>query len=156
MIIAQYGKKILWCLRKWVLHNLSIGSTLPNTKNFFLAMCCLMEMTETMGKKNELPTMWTSSICKYSHTHSKAAHLMSCFCALYVFKFCRFRSSKHRHQPLTRLLSCCKDTIFSRMDNHLSKKKSYLQTKNEFLSLLEAQNEQCNVLQPYHGDEHYD
>ena len=77
-------------------------------------------------------------------------------CFVHVCRNLPISGSKHRHPPLTRLLSCCKDTIFSRMDNHLSKKKSYLQTKNEFLSLLEAQNEQCNALLPYHGDEHYD
>lgn len=81
---------------------------------------------------------------------------MSRFCALLIMLNFADSGFKAPLSASTRLLSCCKDSIFSRMDNHLSKKKSYLQTKNEFLSLLEAQNEQCNALLPYHGDEHYD
>ena len=232
MIIAQYGKMIIWCLRKWVLHNLSIGSTLPNTKNFFLAMFCWIVM-RNYGEKEwaahraalvsakttyihtvKQLTLWAVSVlCMYSwnladfepkHRHPPLMRLHS-WCKDTTFSWKNawnekkleeknsgpptmwilpsanvykhtvkqptlwavsvlcllcwilpIQDSKHRFQPLTRLLSCCKDTIFSRMDNHLSKKKSYLQTKNVFLSLLEAQNEQCNALLPYHGDEHYD
>ena len=156
MIIAQYGKMIIWCLRKWVLHNLAIGSTLPNTKNFFLAMFCWIVMRNN-GEKEWAAhrAALVSAKTTYIHTVKQLTLWAVSVLCMYSWNLADFEP-KHRHPPLTRLQSCCKDTIFSRMDNHLSKKKSYLQTKNEFLSLLEAQNEQCNALRPYHGDEHYD
>ena len=79
MIIAQYGKMILWYLRKWVLHNLSIGSTLPNTKNFFSAIRWVYYTIN--GAKEELPTMRPLGIGKHPHTHSKqpVLELSQCF-----------------------------------------------------------------------------
>lgn len=83
MIIAQYGKKILWYLRKWVLHNLSIGSTLPNTKNFFLAIRWVYYTIN--GAKEELPTMRPLGIGKHPHTHSKQPVLELSLCFVCVW-----------------------------------------------------------------------
>ena len=83
MIIAQYGKMIIWCLRKWVLHNLSIGSTLPNTKNFFSAIRWVYYTIN--GAKEELPTMWPLGIGKHPHTHSKQPVLELSLCFVCVW-----------------------------------------------------------------------
>ena len=50
IIITQYGKSIIAICRKRVLHNLSIGSTLPNTKNFF-SVITLGVLCYNMGHK---------------------------------------------------------------------------------------------------------
>ena len=90
MIIVQYGKMIIWCLRKWVLHNLSIGSTLPNTKNFFLDIS-LGELCWLWDIKNGLPRE-VLGIGKHLQTHRRAAHQMGCICALFAFtEICRFQ-----------------------------------------------------------------
>ena len=115
-----------------------------------------------MSKKNKVKEKWiapyvTPGIAKHLQTHRQATHRMGCSCALFVFdETWRFQSQSTAFGLLRGYLAAAKLRIFSRMDNHHSKKKSHLQPKIEFLSLSEAQNEQCNAHRPYCGDGHYD
>ena len=122
MIIAQYGKKILWYLRKWVLHNLSIGSTLPNTKNFFLAMFCWIVM-RNYGKKEWAAhrAALVSAKTTYIHTVKQLTLWAVSVLCMYSWNLADFEP-KHRHPPLTRLQSWRKDNHFIRVFDNITQK----------------------------------
>ena len=102
---------IVW--RKWVLQNLTIGSTLPNSKNFFLAIVLYQYTFNIWGKKKSCPPC-DLSVSPNTYIHTASSPVRSWLCALYVSdEIWRFQRSKHCIPPLTRLLCRCKDTTFS-------------------------------------------
>lgn len=136
MIIAQYGKKILWYLRKWVLHNLSIGSTLPNTKNFFLAMFCWIVM-RNYGEKEWAAhrAALVSAKTTYIHTVKQLTLWAVSVLCMYSWNLADFEP-KHRHPPLTRLQSWRKDNHFIRVFDNITQKSHGSNKKRDINCLM--------------------